>query len=58
MVNPTGTYCVVVIEDEAQIRRFIRTALEAEGCAVHEAETGERGLIELGTGANRCCGLP
>lgn len=49
MVNPTGTYCVVVIEDEAQIRRFIRTALEAEGCAVHEAETGERGLIELGT---------
>jgi two-component system KDP operon response regulator KdpE len=48
-VNPAGPYNVVVIEDEAQIRRFIRTALEAEGCAVHEAETAERGLIELGT---------
>lgn len=47
MVNPAGTFSVVVIEDEAQIRRFIRTALEAEGCAVHEAETAERGLIEL-----------
>lgn len=39
----------MIIEDEAQIRRFIRTALEAEGCAVHEAATAERGLIELGT---------
>lgn len=44
-----GSFSVVVIEDEAQIRRFIRTALEAEGCAVHEAETAERGLVELGT---------
>lgn len=49
MVNPAGTCCVVVIEDEGQIRRFIRTALEAEGCTVHEAETAARGLIELGT---------
>lgn len=49
MLTPAATYSVVVIEDEAQIRRFIRTALEAEGCAVHEAGTAERGLIELGT---------
>lgn len=49
MLNPAGTYNVVVIEDESQIRRFVRTALEAEGCVVHEAETAERGLIELGT---------
>ncbi len=48
-MNSAVTYSVVVIEDEAQIRRFIRTALEAEGCAVHEAETAERGEIELGT---------
>jgi two-component system KDP operon response regulator KdpE len=48
-LNSAGTYSVVVIEDEAQIRRFIRTALEAEGCAVHEAATAERGEIELGT---------
>jgi two-component system KDP operon response regulator KdpE len=40
---------IVVIEDEAQIRRFLRTALEAEGCAVFEAGTAERGLIEAGT---------
>jgi two-component system KDP operon response regulator KdpE len=40
---------VVVIEDEPQIRRFVRTALEAEGCHVVEAATGERGLVESGT---------
>jgi two-component system KDP operon response regulator KdpE len=40
---------VVVIEDEPQIRRFVRTALEAEGCHVTDAGTGERGLIEAGT---------
>jgi two-component system KDP operon response regulator KdpE len=40
---------VVVIEDEPQIRRFLRTALEAEGCAVFEAANAERGLIEAGT---------
>ena len=40
---------VVVIEDEPQIRRFVRTALEAEGCHVVEAGTGERGLVEAGT---------
>jgi two-component system KDP operon response regulator KdpE len=49
MMQAAGSFSVVVIEDEAQIRRFIRTALEAEGCVVHEAETAERGLIELGT---------
>jgi two-component system KDP operon response regulator KdpE len=40
---------VIVIEDEPQIRRFVRTALEAEGCHVVEATTGERGLVETGT---------
>jgi len=40
---------VVVIEDEPQIRRFLRTGLEAEGCQVYEAGTAERGLIEAGT---------
>lgn len=42
-------YNVVLIEDEAQIRRFVCTALEAEGCAVSEADCGERGIIEAGT---------
>jgi two-component system KDP operon response regulator KdpE len=40
---------VVLIEDEPQIRRFVRAALEEEGCNVFEAETAERGLIEAGT---------
>jgi two-component system KDP operon response regulator KdpE len=44
-----ASFTVVVIEDEPQIRRFVRTALEAEGCHVVEAATGERGLIEAGT---------
>lgn len=44
-----ASFTVIVIEDEPQIRRFVRTALEAEGCHVVEAATGERGLIEAGT---------
>jgi two-component system KDP operon response regulator KdpE len=49
MNTVTHTYHVVLIEDEAQIRRFVRTALEAEHCSVTEAETAERGVIEAGT---------
>ena len=33
---------VIVIEDEPQIRRFVRTALEAEGCSVVDAGTLSR----------------
>jgi len=40
---------VVVVEDERQIRRFVRAALEGEGCQVFEAETAAQGLIEAGT---------
>jgi len=40
---------IVIIEDEPQIRRFVRAALETEGCAVFEAETARRGLVETGT---------
>ena len=39
----------VLIEDEPQIRRFVRGALEAEGWQVHEADTRQRGLTETGT---------
>ena len=39
----------IVIEDEPQIRRFVRAALEAEGWQVHEAGTVQRGLAEAGT---------
>ena len=40
---------VILVEDEKQIRRFVRVALESEDCQVIEATTGERGLIEAGT---------
>jgi two-component system KDP operon response regulator KdpE len=40
---------VILVEDEMQIRRFVRSALEAEGCQVHEADTAQRGLIEAST---------
>jgi two-component system KDP operon response regulator KdpE len=39
----------VLVEDEQQIRRFVRAALESEGWIVFEAETLKRGLIEAGT---------
>lgn len=35
---------VLVIEDEAQIRRFLRVALERNGYVVAEATTGEEGI--------------
>jgi two-component system, OmpR family, KDP operon response regulator KdpE len=35
---------VLVVEDERQIRRFVRDALEGEGCRVVEAETAAQGL--------------
>jgi two-component system KDP operon response regulator KdpE len=40
---------VLIIEDEPQIRRFVRTVLEADHYNVVEAGTAERGLIEAGT---------
>ncbi len=40
---------VLVIEDEAQIRRFVQLALESEGCRVHTAEDARHGLIDSGT---------
>jgi len=47
MVEPLPV--ALLVEDERQIRRFVRTALEAEGWTVHEAETLRQGLIDAGT---------
>jgi len=41
---------VLLIEDEKQIRRFVRLAVEEEGCSVSEAETVADGLIQAGLG--------
>ena len=39
----------LLVEDEPQIRRFVRAALEAEGWQVFESATLQRGLIDAGT---------
>lgn len=39
----------LLVEDEPQIRRFVRAALEEEGWQIFEAETIKRGLIDAGT---------
>ncbi len=39
----------LLIEDEPQIRRFVRTSLEQEGWKVYESETMQRGLVDAGT---------
>ena len=39
----------LLVEDEPQIRRFVRAALEEEGWLVHESVTMQRGLIDAGT---------
>lgn len=38
-----------MVEDDRDIRRFVRTALEEDGYRVHEADTVGRGVIEAGT---------
>ncbi|MFT3848031.1 MAG: two-component system response regulator KdpE [Propionivibrio sp.] len=40
---------VLIVEDEKLIRRFVRTALEEEGCRVFEAGSCADGLLEAGT---------
>jgi len=37
----------VIIDDEVQIRRLLRMALEAKGYRVFEAENGQLGLGEI-----------
>ncbi|HET7362494.1 MAG TPA: two-component system response regulator KdpE [Burkholderiales bacterium] len=40
---------VLIVEDEPDIRRFLRSSLGTEGYRVVESETGERGAIDAGT---------
>ncbi|MES2076932.1 MAG: two-component system response regulator KdpE, partial [Pseudomonadota bacterium] len=39
----------LLVEDEPQIRRFVRSALEEEGWQIFESATLQRGLIDAGT---------
>jgi len=47
MNEPAPT--ALLVEDEPQIRRFVRSALEEEGWQIFEAATLQRGLIDAGT---------
>lgn len=40
---------VLLVEDDPHIRRFVRAALEGEGCRVCECDSLSQGLIEAGT---------
>jgi two-component system KDP operon response regulator KdpE len=45
----TPTPIALVLEDELEIRQFVRVSLEAEGWQVFEAGTVKQGLVEAGT---------
>src|SRR5450830_1197325 len=47
MNEPSAT--ALLVEDEPQIRRFVRSALEEEGWQIFESATMQRGLIDAGT---------
>jgi two-component system KDP operon response regulator KdpE len=46
---PDAHPIALLIEDDKQIRRFVRTALQDQGWIVHEADTAARGLSEAST---------
>jgi two-component system KDP operon response regulator KdpE len=48
-IAPLAPPLALLVEDEPQIRRFVRAALEEEGWQVHEAASVQRGLIDAGT---------
>jgi two-component system, OmpR family, KDP operon response regulator KdpE len=37
----------LIVDDEVQMRRLLRVVLESEGYEVHEAETGQQGLMQV-----------
>lgn len=51
MSMPSTQGSVLIIEDEPQIRRLLKTTLESHGFRVEQASTGEEGLIRTSTEA-------
>ena len=49
MQHDTPAPVALIVEDEPQIRRFVRMALEGEGWQVHQAESLKRGVIDAGS---------
>jgi two-component system, OmpR family, KDP operon response regulator KdpE len=48
-MSESTKFCIVVIEDDEQIRRLISMILEAEDFIVYTADNAKRGLVEVGT---------
>jgi two-component system KDP operon response regulator KdpE len=48
-MNHDPSPVALIVEDEPQIRRFVRMALEGEGWTVHQSENLKRGIIDAGT---------
>ena len=48
-MNQTASCTIGIIEDDAQIRKFLRISLEAQGYAVAEARDGPAGLEMVAT---------
>jgi two-component system KDP operon response regulator KdpE len=51
MADESHAPLILVIEDEAQMLRFLRPALHSHGFRIHEARTGEEGLREAASRA-------
>jgi two-component system KDP operon response regulator KdpE len=49
MTQPAHSPLVIIIEDEAPIRRFLRATLESQGYRVKEAQTARDGLAQART---------
>ena len=47
-MTPPGPV-ILVVEDEPEIRRFLRSSLKAKGYRVVESATGERGVVDAGS---------
>jgi two-component system KDP operon response regulator KdpE len=45
-MNPTGKTTILIVDDEAQIRRLLSVTLESAGFSVRQAETAKQGLSE------------
>ncbi|MBX3063381.1 MAG: response regulator [Anaerolineae bacterium] len=49
MTETSGKFVVLIVDDEVQIRRFLKISLEANGYHVYEASTGQEATTEAAT---------